>query len=607
MFANLTSDLEHRLNWFRLLIALLLLFAATQARSDPKSPLQIILNEESLPGIAWATFDGSDTASGGQGYAQLDSARPIRATTRVQVGSVTKTLIALGVLNLVSQEKLHLDSSVELLLPELNWQNRWGDSAPVTVQHLLEHTAGIDNIRMWQFLNSAARADDPLIRAFPQANNDLLRIRTRPGRLYSYSNMGYALLGLLIERITSERYESYLERELLKPLGMHESSFAFITQDRDSRLAMGYIDNGVQQKSVPIMLRPAGQFTTTAQDMLHLLRFLLSDGSVDGKQIVAYSFMQRLAEPSTTDAFLAGLSRGHGLALAARDRHGVLGECHPGTTFGFRAYLCVFRAQGKAFFYAVNADSETADYERFTEYFIDRLNVASAVQQPAVPIRDLHSYTGLYKLAPANMAEFAWLDWMFNSVWLSVDHQRNGLLMNSVQSSRVLLLPLGDGLFRNAERTTASHVFLGPEGNVLSTGLTTWTKESPFKLVLGWLSLTTGLLGLLYVFFRGLWLVACGRIFGNTAILLPWLSLMSFALPVFLFSLQPFLKFGELTVASVLLAVLSGALPVSLMYALYYTWRSNKYALTDLCSFVAGTQLCVVLVVQGVLPIVFWC
>lgn len=570
------------------------------------SQLDLILDEESLPGITWATVDGSTMSTGGRGLANLATASPMTADTKVQVGSVTKTLVAVGVLHLVSTGQLAIDADVERLLPMLNWRNPWGGQSPITIRNLLEHTAGLDNIRMWQFLNSEVTPDTPLRDAFPTNHEHLLQIRTRPGSQYSYSNMGYALLGLVIERITTERYEDYLARELLKPLGMIDSSFEFITQSQDSRLAMGYLGRGVSQHSVPLYLRPAGQFTTTANDMLHLLRFMLGDGHIDGARFVAPQYMAQLGEPSTTEAYQAGLSNGHGLALATRDRHGVLGQCHPGETFGFRAYLCLFPDERKAFFYAVNADSETADYERLNKHFIERLSVSPRSPVSAVATQDLAEYTGLYVLAPSNMAQFEWLDWMFNSVWLAEDSQKGGLMMRSLQQADRLILPLGNGLFRDAERRQASHVFFGSEDRLLSYGLTTWRRTSPVPLILGWVSLVAGVLGLLYLLLRGGWLLVRGQAGANKPLMLPWLCLISFALPVLLYTQQSYLEFGEITAASVLLAALTGLLPLLAGIGLVCALRRSRPILPDLIALTAVLQLCVVLLFQGVLPIVFW-
>jgi hypothetical protein len=355
-----------------------------------------------------------------------------------------------------------------------------------------------------------------------------------------------------------------------------------------------------------MFLRPAGQFTTTATDIQQLLRFLLGNGEVDGRELIAPEYLDSLGTPSTTDAYQAGLSIGHGLALATRDRHGVLGECHPGETFGFRAYLCVFRQQGKGFFYAINADSENADYERLNRYFIEQLNVLPVSEAPAVLAVSLSEYAGLYELAPSNMAEFAWLDWIVNSVWLTVDERRGGLVMRSLQGPDRVLLPLSDGLFRDADRRVPSHVFFGGRNEKLSTGLTTWSRASPLLLGLGWASLGLGFLGVLYIALKGSWLVLRGRIFSKNAILPPWICLIAFALPAYLYSMQPFLRFGEVTAASLLLAAVSVLLPLSLCLSLYQITRSQNRSAAELCAVIASFQLCLVFFSQGVMPLVFW-
>ncbi|MFK8041070.1 serine hydrolase domain-containing protein [Congregibacter sp.] len=568
--------------------------------------LDLMLEEESFPGIAWAVIGEGGPLSGGNGYADLTTARTMNADTRVQVGSVTKVLVAMGVLHLVSEGQLSLDSTVEDMLPTLNWDNPWRNESPVTVRHLLEHTAGLDNLRIWQFLNSGVTGNTPLRDAFPRSHEQLLQLRTRPGSQYSYSNMGYALLGLVIEEVTSMRYEDYLGRELLMPLGMHDSSFFFVTQAQDSKLAMGYIDGGVPQRSVAMFLRPAGQFTTTAADMQVLLEFLLGNGSLNGEVFIATEHMDALGTPSTTDAYRAGLSLGHGLALASRDRHGVLGDCHPGETFGFRARICLFRKEGKAFFYAINADFEGADYERFTKYFIERIDIEPLVEAQTAANVDLEKYTGLYRLAPAIMAEFAWLDWMFNSIWLSVDSERNGLVVHSLQGQQRLLLPLGEGLFRDAERSMASFVFVGDQSDRLSNGLISWERASLIMLCLGWFSLLAGVFGLLYVLVRGFWLLLRGPSAVGRPLLLPWLCLLAFALPVYLFTKQSYLQFGEFTLASATLATLSCLLPVFLVFAAYRMWSHQGRSNFDQVAVLFSLQLCLVMFQQGALPLVFW-
>ncbi|MEM7765425.1 MAG: serine hydrolase domain-containing protein [Pseudomonadota bacterium] len=559
-----------------------------------------------LPGIVWVTLDSGESISGASGLAHVANKTVMTGDTRVQVGSVTKVLISMGVLRMVSTGALSLDQSVEALLPELSWQNAWRDRAPITIRHLLEHTSGLDNIRMWQFLSTRPTPSTPLIDAFSIGQSNLLTVRSEPGHQYSYSNMGYTLLGMVIEKISGERYEAYLARELLSPLGMQDSTFFFTTQSDDSRLAMGYVGKDLEQAAVPMFLRPAGQFTTTANDMRHLLQFLLGEGDIDGDAFVDSDLMQQLGRSTTTAASRAGLSIGHGLALAMRDRHGVIGDCHPGTTFGFRAYLCVFRDQQKAFFYAINGDIEGVDYERFNVHFIDKINMT--VQPIELPsgAEVLAAYTGLYALAPSNMAQFAWLDWLFNSIWITQADTADGLLLQSLQSPDQLLLPLGEHTFRASERSIASHVFLGPDNRRLSNGLYTWERASLSLLLLSWISVLAGIIGFVFVLVRGGWLVLAGKMRAHAGLMLPFLTLVAMALPIGLFWQQSYLRFGELTVASGLFAVLTGLLSLSLGVSLLIETRRSERRWVDLFALVAALQLCVVLVFHDVLPIMFW-
>ena len=346
--------------------------------------LSRILDDEGLAGIVWSTVSKGQTFTGSAGLSHIENSIAMANTSAVHVGSVAKTLLAVGVLRLIATSNLTLDSEVAQLLPNRSIDNNWNAEAPIRVRHLLEHTAGLDNLRMWQFLNSKPTQNTPLEKSFPATEHSLLRVRSKPGSQYSYSNMGYVLLAMVIEKVSSERYEDYLNRELLTPLGMHHSTFHFTHQQqtKDVPLAMGYLDDMQAMPAQNSYLRPAGQFTTTAKDMVKFSSFLLGDGSLNGELFISPEMMMQLGKPTTTDAAKAGLEIGHGLALAGRDRHGVLGHCHPGETFGFRANLCVFPGQGKGFFYAVNTDNETANYERLTQLFIKALRLNEQASFP---------------------------------------------------------------------------------------------------------------------------------------------------------------------------------------------------------------------------------
>nr|WP_146204224.1 serine hydrolase domain-containing protein [Massilia glaciei] len=199
-----------------------------------------LLQTQGLQGAVWATLDSNAMLVGAAGVKNARTGKKMRPDDRVHVGSVAKTLLAAGVLRLVSQGRLSLETPVSVLLPDVAFENRWADSAPVRLRHLLDHTSGLDDARFFQVFSLAPGPDTPLADGFIGPDS-LLRLRSRPGAHSSYSNMGYTLLGRVIESVTGERYESYLEAHLLRPLGMLESSFSFVTQAGprgDPRLAM---------------------------------------------------------------------------------------------------------------------------------------------------------------------------------------------------------------------------------------------------------------------------------------------------------------------------------------------------------------------------------
>ena len=161
-----------------------------------------------------------------------------------------------------------------------------------------------------------------------------LRVRSRPGSRFVYSNMGYTLLGMLIESVTDDRYEIFLDEHVLVPLAMYDSTFAFTTQegeDADPKLALGHVDDGSRYAATPIFLRPAGQFTTTTADLARFAEFLLGDGVIDGRTFIDKSFMASRARPRSTEAANAGLIAGYSLGMGRRDRHGVVGYCRNGS------------------------------------------------------------------------------------------------------------------------------------------------------------------------------------------------------------------------------------------------------------------------------------
>ena len=609
--------------WLRRALPVLLLCGATAHAAPVPATLEADfaagLKDEGLAGAVWSEVlpDGK-VRTGAAGLRDVAAKASMQADTRVQVGSVAKVMLALGVLRLISEDRLTLDTPVQQVLPELALRNPWLASDPVRIRHLLAHTAGLDNVRLWQAFSGKPQPDTPLAEAFD--GGGLLRVRTRPGTRYAYSNMGYGVLGMVIERVTGQPYQRYLDAQLLQPLGMADSTFGFVTQmstqtgaQRDPRLAMGHVEHGVAQAAVPQYLRPAGQFTTTAADMARLAQFLLGDGKLKGAQFIDLALMGALSEPAGTDAAQAGLATGHGLALAVRDRHNVVGACHPGTTAGFRAMLCIYPEQDSAFFVAFNTDAEQADYERFNRLLLRDLDVPlRAPVAPGKPAPGVENWQGVYVPTPSPMASMAWIDAVFGFTRVKWDGE--SLFLIPFQGEPRELEPVGGLLFRASDRSTASHVLMQEDGkHILSDGLRSYERASMLRMLVLWGSLALGAAGLLYVLLVGAYRAARRTLGRGDHLFVPLLSLLALLLPLPFFYFQSYLRLGDVTLASVLLALATGALPLAMAYGLARCWRSfgaaaetGTLAKWDWVALLAALQLLLVLAWWGLLPLRMW-
>jgi CubicO group peptidase (beta-lactamase class C family) len=180
------------------------------------------LADKGLPGMSVALV-GPDqfAATFAVGLADLDRGTPAAPEQLFQIGSITKSLTAMALFVLADRGKLNLDARVQDLLPDHPLPPE-----PITLTHLLDHSSGLPN-----------GLDNPCLH--PGARRPALD-RFQPGSRYSYCNLGYGLLGAVIERASGMAYPLALETLVLKPLGMVHSVPVIRTADR-AAFATGHI------------------------------------------------------------------------------------------------------------------------------------------------------------------------------------------------------------------------------------------------------------------------------------------------------------------------------------------------------------------------------
>lgn len=284
----------------------------------------------------------------GFGYADLQN--EIRATpdTIYRIGSVTKPFTATMIMQLVREGKLGLDDPVRRHLPDL--PATWGK---VTVRQLLNHTGGVPNYTsLPKMMEEGVRV--PTTPRGIVATVEKMPLDFEPGSHWSYSNTGYEILGLLIEKYDSRPYGDSLGVRILTPLGMRETCFT-----TDSRIvkhrAQGYTIRGGKTENCDFidMSWPyaAGSMESSVIDLAKW------DGALCGDGILPQSILKQMW---TKTRLSSGGEYGYGTGWELRDNNGIPIVEHSGGIPGFISILKRAPSKGLTVIVLTNCDSGDA-------------------------------------------------------------------------------------------------------------------------------------------------------------------------------------------------------------------------------------------------------
>ena len=191
---------------------------------------------EHVPGAVWAiVVDGELAHLGTAGTRRAGADAPVDGDTVFRIASMTKSFTAMAILALRDEGRLTLDDPVERHVPELRTLDYPTADAPrITLRHLLSHSAGFPEDNPWGDQQLAATEDEltaMLRRGIPFSN--------APGLAYEYSNLGFAILGRVVARVSGMPYRDFVASRILKPLGMASTTLE-ASEVPPERLAHGY-------------------------------------------------------------------------------------------------------------------------------------------------------------------------------------------------------------------------------------------------------------------------------------------------------------------------------------------------------------------------------
>lgn len=272
------------------LLGTLALAGAAQADADThieerlraiERALQVEVQAEGYPSLSIGiVHDGRLVHAASFGYADQEARIAATPDTLYRIGSITKVFTASLMVVLRDREVIALDEPVEKYLPAVIHLPSDPRGAPhITFRHLATHTSGLPR----QPANMPRHDNNPFegydrLRFYQGLNETMLAFPV--GRFYSYSNMGYGLLGHALERAAGESYETMLRRHLLDPLGMHDTAL-HVGEAQAERLAVGYSmrDANRRERDWDMeSLSAAGGLYSTVEDLARFLALHMRAG-----------------------------------------------------------------------------------------------------------------------------------------------------------------------------------------------------------------------------------------------------------------------------------------------------------------------------------------
>lgn len=302
--------------------------AASSFAQSPDKDVKEWMDAAHIAGCQYAVYrDGKLVTTSGVGFADLENQVPVRPDSLFEIGSITKSFTAALIMQEVKAGTVNLDDPVTKYLPDL--PKTWD---AVTVRRALSHTAGLP-----EYLGIAIdiRKD--------YAPRDVIRwvekepLDFPPGMLWSYSNTGYILGGLILEKVTKKSWPDLIQERIFNPVGMKSGNVQDVMKVLPGR-AHGYVYNGKAYQNADV-LRPGAAYSAGAIvcDSADLAKY---GDAVMREKLISHADLWKPIELNKGRTF------DYGMGWFLRKVGDTQVVEHGGNTFGFSANLACYPASG---------------------------------------------------------------------------------------------------------------------------------------------------------------------------------------------------------------------------------------------------------------------
>ncbi len=381
--------------------------------------------------------DGAVVFTKGYGLANREQSVPVVSDrTLFRIGSISKVFVWVAVMQQVAAGRLDLYADVNSYLQDFEIPATY--PVPVTLRHLMTHTAGFEDRVLGLFASGPRTVGD--------FHANLVSMRPArvfmPGKVAAYSNYGSALAAHLVEIVAKQPWEDYVEQRILTPLDMlHTSPRQPLPQDLADSMANGYWKERGVEVAAPfefVSIPPAGSISATATDMASFMLELLAKGDTP---VLTAAAREKLFEPGfSADPRINGVLHG----LYEMSSHGQRIVGHGGDTIAFHSELRLYPKQRMGLFISTNSETGAAARDAVVAAFDDRMFGVPARPQPRSSTTVLDRFTGTYSPMRVPMNGPARIMGLLGSVSLMVDD--GGLIVPGTDGPQ-RLIEIGDRLF----------------------------------------------------------------------------------------------------------------------------------------------------------------
>jgi len=316
-----------------------------------------LLEERGVPGVSIAVIEGGNVIlSKGYGVADKNKGTSVKPETRFQIGSVSKTLTAWGVMRLVERELVDLDAPVDRYLKRWHLPKSDFDSNKVTVRALLSHTSGLSiypasaSINLYLPGEKMPSLEESLSRSW--GSYGALRVIAEPSTRFEYNNGNYIVLQLMIEDVTGEPFADYMQRTLFKPLGMSNTGYAW-TPELQAVVATPYNPNGEAWRHYQGVGQGSGGVYTTASDLARFVAAAMPDvkGTTAGRGVLKPETARQMLVPADNTNGSYGL--GYKMFPVSTEVQLI---SHDGANEGWRAMFLIHPQKAHGIVILTNSD-----------------------------------------------------------------------------------------------------------------------------------------------------------------------------------------------------------------------------------------------------------